>query len=144
IASRASRIAPPGLGVTLDTIEYWPRSQLLCATPGREPAGAAEFVEDLQRALCDAGFTPDRKPFRAHVTLARRVGRRPAGELSAPGGPQLRPAGQRSVPADQRPPPVLEMPQVRWTFAEFALVDSRTGPGGPAYSVLETWLLCRS
>ncbi|MGH8149591.1 MAG: RNA 2',3'-cyclic phosphodiesterase [Steroidobacteraceae bacterium] len=121
IASRASRIAPPALGVTLDTIEYWPRSQLLCATPGREPAGAAEFAEDLQRGLCDAGFTPDRTPFRAHVTLARRVRRRPAGE-----------------------PPVLEMPQVRWTCADFALVDSRTGPGGSAYSVLESWLLCRS
>lgn len=108
--------AAPSLEVTLDEIDYWPRSQVLCATASRESAGAAELAQGLKQSLSAAGFSPDLKPFRAHVTLARQVRGRPAdGELSP----------------------------VRWAFSDFALVESRTGPSGSLYSVLESWPLFR-
>ncbi len=105
------------LDVTLDTVDYWPRSQLLCATPSREPAAAAAFADEVKHALSSAGFTPDLKPFRAHVTLARQVSRGPADRGMTP---------------------------VRWTFCDFALVESRTGPDRSLYSVLESWPLFRA
>ncbi len=107
----------PSLEVTLDEIDYWPRSQMLCATASRESAGAAELAERLKRSLSAAGFSPDLKPFRTHVTLARQVRGRPSGRT---------------------------MSSVRWTFGEFALVESRTGPRGSLYSVLDSWPLCRA
>ncbi len=113
-APRASDLA--ALDMTLDTIDYWPRAQILCATARREPVEVAAFAERFKRSLCEAGFGPDLKPFRAHVTLARQVRGRPAdGELSP----------------------------VRWAFSDFALVESRTGPSGSLYSVLESWPLFR-
>jgi 2'-5' RNA ligase len=101
--------------LTLDTIDYWRRAQVLCAAASREPAGAAAFAEGLKSALCAAGFRPDLKPFRAHVTLARQV---------------------------RRAPPDAAMPPVPWSFDEFALVESRTLAEGSSYSVLESWTLC--
>lgn len=122
VASEACRIAPPGLQVMLDVLDYWPRSQVLCATSSRESAGAAELAEGLERALCAAGFTPDLKPLRVHVTLARRV---------------------RRCSAGGRPPPGALL-QVRWTFAEFSLAESRPASVGSTYSVLGAWPLCGS
>jgi 2'-5' RNA ligase len=106
------------LDLTLDTLDYWPRSQVLCATAGAAPSsGAAELAERLKQALIAAGFSPDLKPFRAHVTLARHVSDWPAERDIAP---------------------------VRWTFSDFALVESRTGPEGSLYSVLDSWPLFRA
>ena len=61
-----------------------------------------------------AGFSPDLKPFRAHVTVARKVAR----------------AARSS-----------EMRRVLWSFDAFALIESRTLPGGPVYSVVESFVL---
>ncbi len=100
--------------VTLDTIDYWPRAQILCAAGSGGPTGAAGFAEHLKASLSSAGFTPDLKPFRLHVTLARQV---------------------RGCPSDPR------MTSVRWAFSDFALVESHTHPSGSLYSVLESWPL---
>lgn len=121
--SEASTLAPHGLEVTLDALERWSRSRLLCATAHREPEPAAQLARSLKDALCSAGFSPDLKPFRAHVTLVRQLR---GGAISRQGAPELRIA------------PVV------WKFGDFALVESRPGPGGSAYSVLETWPLCRA
>lgn len=116
-ARRAAGTAPSSLDVTLDAIDYWPRSQLLCAMASRTPGGAAQLAEALRQSLVAAGFSPDLKPFRAHVTLARQVRARPAARGMSP---------------------------VKWTFDDFALIESRTGPAGSLYSVLERWPLGRA
>jgi RNA 2',3'-cyclic 3'-phosphodiesterase len=109
----------PAAPVTLDfqRLEHWARPQVLCALAAAlESADTA--APDLARALGDAtaaaGFSPDLKPFRAHVTLARKV-------LKARIDERLRP--------------------VRWEFAAFALVESRTLAAGPVYSVIESYAL---
>ncbi len=114
---RTAGTAPSSLDVTLDAIDYWPRSQLLCAMASRTPGGAAQLAEALRQSLVAAGFSPDLKPFRAHVTLARQVRARPAARGMSP---------------------------VKWTFDDFALIESRTGPAGSLYSVLERWPLGRA
>ncbi len=123
LAGEASRVAGAGarpgaragaLEVMLDTIDHWRRAQILCATASRKPAEAAGFADGFKQALCAAGFTPDLKPFRAHVTLARQV---------------------RGGPSDRR------MSPVRWIFRDFALIESRTDPSGSLYSVVESWPL---
>jgi len=137
MAAREIERAP--MQVTLDRIEYWKKAKVLCATvaaqTGADPPGAyatapgayatapgayatapgAPLAAALKSHLTAAGFAPDLKPFRPHVTLARKV-----------------PHGTRD----------RTLQSVLWSFADFALIESRTAPEGSSYSVLNSWSLC--
>lgn len=102
------------LTVMLDRVQYWRKSQILCATASADPPAAVELSDALKRALIEQGFAPDLKPFRAHATVARKV---------------------------QRVTRELEMPAVRWSFRDFHLVESRKEPNGSIYSSREKWPL---
>lgn len=117
VAARvAAGIAPSAgsVSLTLDRVQHWARPRILCATTEVEPVAAAALAQALKLQLAGAGLTPDLRPFRAHVTLARKVNRY-SRELS--------------------------LPPVTWTFGSFSLVDSRTDPEGSLYSVLDSWPL---
>lgn len=116
-----SKWAPAAAPATLafERLEHWVRPQLLCALAAAAlPSAADPTAPDLARALGErcaaAGFSPDLKPFRAHVTLARKV---------------------LKAQPDERIGPV------RWEFDTFALVESRTLAAGPLYSVVESYAL---
>ena len=102
------------LELRFDRLAHWPRQQILCAVAAEEDPRACALAAALKDAAATAGFTPDLKPFRAHVTLARQVA---------------------------HPPPARTLRETRWRFRGFALLDSRTEPGGPVYSVLESYPL---
>jgi RNA 2',3'-cyclic 3'-phosphodiesterase len=106
--------AGPTVELSLDVIEYWRRSEILCAAANHAPSEAAAFAEALKQALLSGSFAPDLKPFRAHVTLARQVKHRPA---------------ERTLAA------------VTWSFSDFALIESRSSPAGSLYSRLASWPL---
>jgi 2'-5' RNA ligase len=117
--------------VSFDRLVHWAKPRILCAldseasaaTEAAEPsrdaplAGAPALAESLKSATLDAGFRPDLKPFHAHVTVARKV-------------------------AHAHPPQPL--PPLLWSFDAFALIESRTEPAGPAYSVIEAYLLAKA
>jgi 2'-5' RNA ligase len=119
LAALAHRVGTNGalagtpLVLQFERLAYWHAPQILVAlsTAG---AAAAELAAALQREASAAGFLPDLKPFRAHVTVARKVTHAAA-----------------STP----------LPSVSWKCAEFALVESRTIATGSVYSVLESYLL---
>ena len=47
--------------------------------PAEMPAALGNLARDLQQRLLAAGITLDTRPFRAHLTLLRHAGARPAG-----------------------------------------------------------------
>ncbi|HYB63945.1 MAG TPA: RNA 2',3'-cyclic phosphodiesterase [Steroidobacteraceae bacterium] len=107
------------IAVSLETLEHWGKAQVLTVLECREQApaatpGAATLARILSTATAAAGFSPDLKPFRVHVTVARKVA---------------------------RPPRSSAMRKVEWSFDDFALVESRTLEEGPVYSVVESYLL---
>ena len=109
--------AVPGAGpiaVPLQELVYWPGPRVLCAVPPTPPAGLAGWAGRLLEALVAAAFAPDLKPFRPHVTVARKV---------------------------MRPSPSAPLHPLLWRFGEFALIESRTLEAGPVYSVVETYPL---
>ncbi len=110
-AGGAQGVAP--LALRFESLAYWHEPQILCALSAAA-APVAALAAALQREAGAAGFFPDLKPFRAHVTVARKVMRAAAGTV---------------------------LPSVQWTCAQFALVESRTAATGAVYSVLETYLL---
>jgi RNA 2',3'-cyclic 3'-phosphodiesterase len=113
------------IAVTLDTVEYWRKSGVLCATCSAPSSAAAVLAQALQAALIAGRVAPDLEPlepvgnwtvikFLPHVTLARKA---------------------------ERPIPQTTTAPVTWRFGEFALVQSRIEQTGAAYTVLESYSL---
>jgi 2'-5' RNA ligase len=119
-AAAFPRAALP-LALSLQGLEHWARPQVLAVIahgdaerPAAPAAGVAELARVLTTETAAAGFAPDLKPFRAHVTVARKVARAPR---------------------------ACEMKKVLWSFGAFALAESRTLAEGPVYSVVESYAL---
>ncbi len=134
IARRVAQGFPAGgrpLLLSFDRLAHWARAQILCALGSGEPeaaqaagelgealvAGAPALSAMLKNETAAAGFSPDLKPFRTHVTVARKVAHAPS---------------------------TLAVQPVLWRFDAFALIESRTDPGGPVYSVIESYLLVKA
>jgi 2'-5' RNA ligase len=103
------------LELLFDRLEHWRATHLLCALAAEPPARVAALARALQDRLVADGFAPDLKPFRPHVTVARKV-------LHASAAGKMHP--------------------VAWRFTELALIESRTLREGALYSVVESYPLC--
>jgi 2'-5' RNA ligase len=114
----ASRVRARAVTLEFNALEVWEKPEILCAT-ARESEPARDLSAALMDASVAAGFTPDRKPFRAHLTLARKVRRRVAGNFEWP-----RALATLSVRCEQ-----------------FVLMESRRGDAGSTYSVVDSWAL---
>jgi len=112
-----------GREVTLrfDTLEHWRKPRVLCATASDDSASspARELAAQLGLAAVAAGFTPDIKPFRAHLTLARKIDARRA--------------------HDEWPRPLS--PPFRMHCDRFVLMRSDRAESGSIYSVVASWPL---
>ncbi len=101
----------PAFSLNLERIGYWARSRVLWAGPARTPLPLARLHAQLGRGLQALGFELDARPFRPHVTLARKV---------------------------RRPPAETALPPLPWAVREWALVESRPGHR-PLYHPLARW-----
>jgi 2'-5' RNA ligase len=70
--------------IVFDRCEFWRKPQVACLVATRVPEPLAEFVTRLRAALAAAGFDPDSRPYRPHVTLARKVAAAAAGPIEPP------------------------------------------------------------
>lgn len=110
----AKKVAP--FELDFDRVEYWQKPRVLVATASASSgvAVASALARTLLEAMQRADFDPDSKPFRPHITIARKVG---------------------------KPSEAPYVHPIRLAFNSFALVESRTLPEGPVYRVLETFAL---
>jgi RNA 2',3'-cyclic 3'-phosphodiesterase len=106
-AANACPLQP--LTLRLDTPGYFPGARVLWIGPRETPEALAQLAAGLSRAMLALGLHPETQAFNAHLTLARKV-------ALAPGLPVLR--------------------GIDWPVSGFALVESRTTPGGVRYEVL--------
>ena len=98
--------------ILLDAVEYWRRPEVLCLVARETPPALGELVRQLRAALAARGFQPESRPFRAHLTLARRV---------------------------QHPATVGPFEPLPWPVDAFALVESITDRTGSVYAPLAHW-----
>jgi RNA 2',3'-cyclic 3'-phosphodiesterase len=109
----AARCVPVrSLEIGFDVLEHWRKPQVACLAATHTPDAIAELVARLRGALARVGFSPEGRPFRAHVTLARKV---------------------RSLRAR-----AVE-PALHWPVSGFALVRSVTDPAGSRYEPIHWW-----
>ncbi len=97
--------------IKLDTYEHWQESQVVAAVARETPPALSELSTRLRAALQDHQPEP---PWRAHVTLARKV-------------------TQASVPQAMSP--------IQCCVKEFSLVSSDTRGSCSIYTVVDTWPL---
>ena len=112
-AGAAVRAGPTAL--TLARVEHWPRPRLLCALPAPGPDPLRGLVASLRAALTEARLPVEARPFLAHVTLVRKVG--------------------RAWPTVALPEPLA------WPAERLALVRSESSDGGVRYRELAGWPL---
>ncbi len=114
VEAAAASVRGEPFTLSLDRVGWFPRPRVWWLGADIAPAPLVDLVEQLQQALRPCGFEPEGRPFRAHVTLARKVNR--------------------------RPPPVVPEP-FAWAVRDFVLVESLSGPDGVEYRVLARWPL---
>jgi 2'-5' RNA ligase len=102
------------LTLNFDHLEHWAKPQVLCAASSAPSPAVAALAQALQKLTFEAGFSPDGRPFREHLTLARKV---------------------------RHPAQAGEIRPVVWAVDGFALMASRTESAGPIYSIVESYLL---
>jgi 2'-5' RNA ligase len=112
----AAAQASPGATFTIefDALEHWRMPRVLCLVATDVPPPLAALVGALQAALATRQLPVDDRPFRPHLTLARKLAR-------------------FDGPASIEP--------LVWPATTLTLVESRTDPAGVRYEVLGSWPL---
>ncbi|MFO1428764.1 MAG: RNA 2',3'-cyclic phosphodiesterase [Candidatus Competibacteraceae bacterium] len=106
-------LAVPPLTLQLDRLAAWSRSGILWLGASRVPTELSNLVQDLNNRLQACGFSPERRSFQAHITLARDF----AGQVPSAG---------------------LERPLI-WRTEQIVLAESLQTERGVHYSVLARW-----
>lgn len=109
LAAAAHAVKPFACAITMDRLEYWSGPRVLVATASEYPPELGQLYAELQAVLEASGFATAERPFRPHVTLARKA--------------QVN--------------PVEPYKSVTWSLKGFVLVESRPVAGGSQYSVLQ-------
>jgi RNA 2',3'-cyclic 3'-phosphodiesterase len=112
----AAGIQAQAFTLNLQCIGHWPKPRILWLGPPQQPEAMLTLVQNLNAALSTCGYSPETRPYQAHMTLARKV---------------------------DRPLPVRDIEPIDWAVDSFALVESVTAPEGPRYQVLARWSLQR-
>ena len=109
----AADIQAAPLELLFDELDYWKRPRVICLTCRRQPDKVYDLVNQLTRMVSSFPIRLEARPFRAHITLARK--------------------------AQQRPDLIFE--PIRLKAKEFALVESVYTENGVRYQVLARWPL---
>lgn len=113
VQRRAGDIIAPPISLQFDELDYWVKPKVVCLTCQRQPKAVYLLVNALTRMLVDYPIRVEQRPYRAHITLARKAKQRPQFNFN----PVM-------INADS-----------------FALVESTSTDNGVRYQVIERWLL---
>ncbi len=98
----------------LDTIGWWKRPRILWLAPSTIPTGVSRLVSMLNACLKEAGFQLEDRPYRPHLTLARKV---------------VKLASE------------IDFEPIQWNISHFSLIESNTLSEAVEYSVRDSWPL---
>lgn len=110
----ADGIQCPVFSLILDHAGHWSRPRVLWIGASETPDALSQLVADLYKGIHRCGIELDSRPYRAHLTLMRKVNK---------------------APAD------LNFQSLEWRVGSFVLVKSTTYPEGVEYEVVRKWPL---
>src|SRR4029079_13782090 len=103
-----------GASLAFDTLGAWRASGVAWVAPSVLPAALATLHARLHAALIEAGFALENRPFRPHVTLARRC---------------------------VQPHPRQQSAPIHWSVRKMCLIRCGDGAEGPVHTTLAQWTL---
>lgn len=109
----ASEIRIHPFEIELVNVHYWRRPRVLVLSPAQVPDELGRLHNDLAGSLGYHGFELETRPYRPHVTLARKVSR-------------------------QAETPGLTQP-LQWSVDSFCLMESVSTPRGVRYEAIDEW-----
>jgi 2'-5' RNA ligase len=109
-AGESTRFRP--FDVAIDTLGTFVRAGIAWAAPSLVAPELASANRDLVRALAERGVTTEARPYRPHVTLARRCARAVDGPVE---------------------------PAIAWRVDRIVLMSSRLLSEGPRYREIASW-----
>jgi len=115
IEHAAGDVCGKSFKLVLDRLGYWSRPQILWLAPSQMPHELITLLENMKTRLVKCGVTPDKRPFKLHLTLARKV---------------------------RKPPPRIKIEPLLWHVKHYSLMESLPSPnGGVNYQELACWEL---
>jgi 2'-5' RNA ligase len=120
LCAAAASVRGKPFDLVFDSFQYWSEPRVLIAGVSRESEEANALTVALREAAIAAGFAPDIKPFRAHLTLARKISAEAAAKFSWP---------------------LKISPGFVVRCEKFALMESRRSDGASIYSAVDEWHL---
>lgn len=114
IQQAAGLVRADAFQLLLNHMEIWKRSQVLNLCPSRVPEPLTQLHTALKQALDEAGIETEARPYRPHVTLARKL---------------------------RRKIPLAEIVPIEWSVHEFVLLESVFEKESVRYQLLDRWRL---
>jgi RNA 2',3'-cyclic 3'-phosphodiesterase len=74
LQAAAGTIQCPGIRLRFDRIDFWKRPRIMCLYSEFVPDQLTELVRSLESAAKPFGFRPEKRAYRAHMTIARKAG----------------------------------------------------------------------
>mgnify|MGYP001820268274 FL=1 len=108
----ASRLAFPTCEVVLDSLGRFKRAGVIWLGASEVPGVLQQFQQNLVDGLLEAGVGYDRKPWKFHLTLYRKM---------------------------RTPPPTMDSVAIRWHLNSFSLVESVSVRSGVEYHRMGHW-----
>lgn len=108
------RLPPESAALDFDTLGAWRASGVAWVAPSVVPRVLVDLHGTLHSALTDAGFAMETRPFRPHVTLARRC---------------------------VQPHPRASSAPIHWAVRRLCLIGSELRPDGPRHTTMAEWEL---
>jgi 2''-5'' RNA ligase len=112
IIAGARHISLKPITLTLDHTGWWRQSQVIWLAPRELPEELKDLSCRLKTLAAQCGVTTDSRHFHPHITLARKVHKRPL------------------LPET--------VPPVHWPVKDYCLASSVTDPKGPRYEIVWT------
>lgn len=111
VAAAGDDVVLAPFDIELRQLCHWPHNRMWVAEPAGASSALLNLVSQLQQNLLGCGFEPEKRPYRPHVTLARKAA------------------------------PISPLPlQLSWRVEDFVLAASRRSQAS-AYQVLRRWTL---
>lgn len=113
LVSAAAKIQSDCVQLCFDTLAFWRKPGILCLTASQQSNAVLALVEKLQILAEDIGIETEKRPYKAHVTLARKA--------------------KFQLEMDVKP--------LYWQANSFVLAESTQSEIGVVYRVLHRWPL---